>query len=220
MLFRVVLASVLLLCAISLVLSQGNTESFGRAFAQFLFGLLGLAYAVTLVYALVLPRIKHLVHFAYLQIGVDLVLIGALVHATGGAQSAFTILFMIQVIAVALLPERYGAAWVAAASTLLVILVSLAGIRPAAAVGARPAGVRLGAVGVGHAVPAGAERRRHRHHGGAGPEPQRPAPARRRAAGPPPAIRRRPGIVAPEHHPLPVVGAGDGHAGRAHHLDQ
>ncbi len=127
MLFRVVLASVLLLCAISLVLSQGDTESFGRAFARFLFGLLGLAYAVTLVYALVLPRVKHLVHFAYLQIGVDLVLIGALVHATGGAQSAFTILFMIQVIAVALLPERYGAAWVAAASTLLVILVSLAG---------------------------------------------------------------------------------------------
>ena len=127
MLFRVVLASVLLLCAVSLVLSQGDTESFGRAFARFLFGLLGLAYAVTLVYALVLPRVKHLVRFAYLQIGVDLVLIGALVHATGGAQSAFTILFMIQVIAVALLPERYGAAWVAAASALLVILVSLAG---------------------------------------------------------------------------------------------
>jgi two-component system sensor histidine kinase PilS (NtrC family) len=127
MLFRVVLASVLLLCAISLVLSQGNTETFGRSFARFLFGLLGLAYAVTLIYALVLPRVQHLVRFAYLQIGVDLALIGALVHATGGAQSAFTILFMIQVIAVALLPERYGAAWVAAASALLVIVVSLAG---------------------------------------------------------------------------------------------
>ena len=65
--------------------------------------------------------------FAYLQIGVDLFLIAVLVHATGGVQSAFTILFMIQVIAVALLPERYGAAYVAVACALLVILVSLAG---------------------------------------------------------------------------------------------
>jgi two-component system, NtrC family, sensor histidine kinase PilS len=127
MLFRVVLASVLLLCAVSLTLSIGNPETFGRAFARFLFGLLGVAYAATLVYALVLPRVKQLVRFAYVQIGVDLVLIAILVHATGGAQSAFTILFMIQVIAVALLPERYGAAWVAAASALLMLLVSLAG---------------------------------------------------------------------------------------------
>jgi hypothetical protein len=127
MLFRVVLASVLLLCAVSLTLSIGNPETFGRAFARFLFGLLGVAYAATLVYALVLPRVQQLVRFAYLQIGIDLALIAILVHATGGAQSAFTILFMIQVIAVALLPERYGAAWVAAASALLMLAVSLAG---------------------------------------------------------------------------------------------
>ena len=118
MLFRVVLASVLLLCTISLAITHGTSDSLGRVFARFLFGLLALAYAATVVYAMLLPRIEHLVGFAYLQIGVDLFLIAVLVHATGGAQSAFTILFMIQVIAVALLPERYGAAYVATASAL------------------------------------------------------------------------------------------------------
>jgi two-component system, NtrC family, sensor histidine kinase PilS len=128
MLFRVVLASVLLLCLISIVLTnRTDPNRMARPFAQFLFGLLGVAYAATAVYAALLPRVKNLVQFAYVQIGVDLLLIAVLVHATGGAQSAFTILFMIQIIAVALLPERYGAAYVAAASAVLVLVVSLLG---------------------------------------------------------------------------------------------
>jgi two-component system sensor histidine kinase PilS (NtrC family) len=128
MLFRVVLASVLLLCLVSLVLTtRGEEGGMARSFAFFLFALLGVSYTATLVYAMVLPRVRNLVRFAYLQIGVDLLLITVLVHATGGVQSAFTILFMIQIIAVALLPERYGAAYVAIASGLLVVVVSLAG---------------------------------------------------------------------------------------------
>ncbi len=128
MMFRIVLASVLLLCLVSLSWSTRNDEvRMAPDFALFLFGLLGFAYVVTMVYALLMRRVKNLVRFAYIQIGVDLLIIAALVHATGGAQSAFTILFMIQVIAVALLPERYGAAYVAAASVGLVLIVSLAG---------------------------------------------------------------------------------------------
>jgi two-component system sensor histidine kinase PilS (NtrC family) len=127
MLFRVVLASVLLLGAVSLTLSQEVEGAEGRAFARFSFGLLASAYAATLLYAGILRRVRHLVRFAYVQIAVDLILVSILVHATGGAQSAFTILFMIEVVAVALLPERYGAAYVAAASALLVLLVSIAG---------------------------------------------------------------------------------------------
>jgi two-component system sensor histidine kinase PilS (NtrC family) len=128
MLFRVVLASVLLLCLVSLVLTtRGEDTGIAPSFAFFLFGLLGVAYLATIVYAFILPRVQNLVRFAYVQIGVDLLLITILVHATGGVQSAFTILFMIQIIAVALLPERYGAAYVAVASAVLVLVVSLAG---------------------------------------------------------------------------------------------
>ena len=128
MLFRVVLSSVLLLCLVSLVLTtRGDEGGMARSFAFFLFALLGVSYTATIVYAMVLPRVRNLVRFAYVQIGVDLLLIAVLVHATGGVQSAFTILFMIQIIAVALLPERYGAAYVAIASGFLVVLVSLTG---------------------------------------------------------------------------------------------
>jgi two-component system sensor histidine kinase PilS (NtrC family) len=128
MMFRVVLASVLLLCLVSIVLTtRGTSAGIAPPFGRFLFGLLGVAYAATIVYVVILPRVRDLVRFAYVQIGIDLLLITILVHATGGAQSAFTILFMIQIIAVALLPERYGALYVAAASAVLVLLVALLG---------------------------------------------------------------------------------------------
>lgn len=128
MLFRLVLASVLLLCLVSLVITtRGEEGGIAPSFAKFLFGLLCAAYVATFAYAAVLPHVRNLVRFAYFQIGVDLLLITVLVHATGGVQSAFTILFMIQIIAVALLPERYGAAYVAAACAVLVTVVALAG---------------------------------------------------------------------------------------------
>jgi two-component system sensor histidine kinase PilS (NtrC family) len=128
MMFRVVLASVLLLCLVSIVLTtRGTSAGIAPAFGRFLFTLLGVAYAATIVYVLILPRVRDLVRFAYVQIAIDLLLITILVHATGGAQSAFTILFMIQIIAVALLPERYGALYVAAASAVLVLLVAMLG---------------------------------------------------------------------------------------------
>src|SRR5438105_941089 len=127
MLFRLVLASVLLLGAVSLAVSNEDPQSLSRTFARFLFGLLGTAYLSTLVYAMLLRRVRELVRFAYVQIAADLALIAILVHATGGAQSVFTILFMIEVIAVALLPERYGAAYVAVASAVLFLIVASAG---------------------------------------------------------------------------------------------
>jgi two-component system, NtrC family, sensor histidine kinase PilS len=127
MLFRVVLASVLLLCAIMLVEFSIESERLSTGFTRFLFLLLSGAYGASLSYALLLPRIRHLVRFAYVQIAVDLLLIGALVHVTGGAQSAFSILFMIEVIAVALVPERYGAAYVAVGSAAVMVMVSLLG---------------------------------------------------------------------------------------------
>jgi two-component system sensor histidine kinase PilS (NtrC family) len=127
MLFRLVLASVLLLGAVSLAVSNEDPQSLSRTFARFLFGLLGATYFSTLIYVWVLRRVRDLVRFAYVQIALDLLVISILVHATGGAQSVFTILFMIEVIAVALLPERYGAAYVAVASVGLFLVVTVAG---------------------------------------------------------------------------------------------
>lgn len=127
MLFRLVLATVLMLGAVSFAWSLETPESLDRSLGWFTFGLLAATYLATLIYALTLRRVTNIVHFAFVQIGVDLLLVAGLVHATGGAQSAFTFLFMLEVVAVALLPQRYGAAYVALASAILVLVVSLLG---------------------------------------------------------------------------------------------
>ena len=50
-----------------------------------------------------------------------------LVHATGGGQSPFFFLYFLDVVAVALLAQRRGAAVAAGASAVLMVAVSVAG---------------------------------------------------------------------------------------------
>ena len=72
-------------------------------------------------------RVRDPIRFAYLQIIGDLVLASVLIHATGGGQSAFFFLYFLDVVAVALLAQRRGAAIVAGASAVLMVGVSVAG---------------------------------------------------------------------------------------------
>lgn len=127
MLIRVALATLLVLGALGIALTQDWVETLSRPFTQFTFGLLGLTYLASLIYAFFLRHVRRPVRFVYFQIAIDLVLISAVVHASGGGQSAFTFLYMVEVIAVALLPHRYGAVAVSVASILAMTAVSLAG---------------------------------------------------------------------------------------------
>ncbi len=127
MLFRVGLATTLLATVVVVALLQDSAESLGRPFARVAFGLLAATYLATLVYALALPGVRDPMRFAAGQITVDLAIITVLVHATGGAQSAFTFLYPVDIVAVALLSRKNGAAYVAAASALMFLTVSLLG---------------------------------------------------------------------------------------------
>jgi two-component system sensor histidine kinase PilS (NtrC family) len=127
MLFRVAVATMLLLSVVVVALSLDSLETLYGPFGRFVFALLAMTYIATLAYALTLKRLKHPIRFAYVQVAVDLVLVSLLVHATGGAQSAYTFLYLIDVVAVALLPRRFGVVGVAGASALLMILTSLIG---------------------------------------------------------------------------------------------
>ncbi len=127
MLFRVGLATMLLLAVVATAVGEHRLDSLNGPFARFAFALLTTTYVATLAYALALKRVRDPVRFAYVQIGVDLAQISLLVHATGGAQSGYAFLFLVDVVAVALLPKRYGAAYVATVSVLLMIGVALAG---------------------------------------------------------------------------------------------
>lgn len=127
MLFRVALATLLLLSVLTVALTADTLDSLSGPFGRFISALLAATYLVSIGYALTLKRVRDPLRFAYVQIGVDLLLITLLVHATGGAQSGYTFLYMVDVVAVALLPRKYVAAIVATASVVLLIGVAIFG---------------------------------------------------------------------------------------------
>ena len=128
MLFRVGLVTLLLGGAVAAaVLSQGTLEELGAPFARFGFALIAATYTASLVYALAFPRVRHPLAFAYWQIGIDLALTTLVVHATGGGQSGFCFLYLIDVVAMALLARRRGAALVAVAGIALMVGVATLG---------------------------------------------------------------------------------------------
>ncbi len=128
MVFRVGLATMLLLSLVAMALGlQDTVENLSGPFGRFVFALLATVYTATLAYAITLKRVRAPLPLAYLQVAVDLVLISLLVHATGGAQSAYTFLYLVDVLAVALLPRRAGVVAVAIASALLMVGISLLG---------------------------------------------------------------------------------------------
>ena len=127
MLVRTALATVLMLSVVVLAWTLGSPETLSSPFGRFVFGLLATTYLASLAYAISLRRIQDPIHFADIQIGVDLVLVTLLVHATGGAQSGYTFLYLIDVVAVSALPKGFGAASVSLASALLFVSISLLG---------------------------------------------------------------------------------------------
>jgi two-component system sensor histidine kinase PilS (NtrC family) len=127
MLVRTALATVLMLSVVILALTLGSADTLASPFGRFVFALLATTYVATLAYALGLSRIQDPVRFADVQIGVDLVLVTLLIHATGGAQSGYTFLYLVDVVAVSLLPKRFSPGNVAAASALLFVGISLLG---------------------------------------------------------------------------------------------
>lgn len=128
MLFRVAVATMLLLSVLAVALSlEDPLGNLSGPFGRFVFALLATTYLASLAYALTLSRIQDPVRFAYVQVSVDLALISLLVHATGGAQSAYTFLYLVDVVAVALLPKRFGVILVAVTAGLLMVTISLVG---------------------------------------------------------------------------------------------
>ena len=127
MLVRTGLATVLMLSVVFLAWTVGSPDTLSSPFGRFVFGLLATTYLASLAYAISLRRIQDPVRFADIQIGVDLVLVTLLVHSTGGAQSGYTFLYLIDVVAVVSLPKGFGAASVAVAAALLYVCIALLG---------------------------------------------------------------------------------------------
>jgi two-component system sensor histidine kinase PilS (NtrC family) len=102
--------------------------------AMSLYGIIGVTYLLTLVYALWLRTATRPALLAHIQLAGDLVIASVLVHITGGAQSAYTFFFPLTVIGAALVSSRRATAWVAVSAASLFLLIGLfgwAGVLPA-----------------------------------------------------------------------------------------
>src|SRR5580765_2037819 len=90
-----------------------------------LFFLIGLTYALTLVYALTLRFVGTRRWLVDLQLGVDALVVSALIYFTGGITSVFASLYVLPVVAASTLQFRRGGLMVATLSALLYVGIVL-----------------------------------------------------------------------------------------------
>ena len=82
-----------------------------------LYGLLGLTFGLSLLYALALRGQRHLLPLGGVQLALDLGLVSLFVHFTGGLDSAFPFMYIFVIFAAANLLERRGSLCVAILSS-------------------------------------------------------------------------------------------------------
>ena len=81
--------------------------------------LIGITYALTLIYAFLLQRIKHLREFAYGQILGDVFFVTLLIYFTGGIESIFSWVYLFSIFSASTILYRRGGLLVASASSIL-----------------------------------------------------------------------------------------------------
>ncbi len=122
MALRVVIVTVLLGASIVLQVGYGHIGKTTTSFSY----LIASTYCLTIVYSLLLNRLKRIALLAYVQICLDLVFETVLVYLTGGIESPFSPFYMITAIAASIILGRKGGSRTASlASILFGILVDL-----------------------------------------------------------------------------------------------
>ncbi len=124
MFFRVVIASFFL--GIIAITQFQKSDLFLSPFLAYVYSLVGSVYLVTFIYVFLMPFIKKIKEFAYVQIMMDIVLITALIHITGGINSMFSFMYSISIISASILLYLFGGILSATASSLVYsMLISL-----------------------------------------------------------------------------------------------
>ena len=117
MFFRVLVATFFL--GIATVTQLRRSESFVTPHLIYLYALTGSAFALTFIYASILPFIKRLALFAYLQITADMIFITALLFITGGINSIFSFLYSISIISASICLFFSGGVFAATSASIL-----------------------------------------------------------------------------------------------------
>ncbi len=121
MLSRVIILSLLL--AIAYLFQLSERKSFFISTNNQFYYFIGFIYLITLVYAFLFNRVKHLRRFVSVQILMDHLLIAGLIYFTGGHGSFFAVAYIFTIIGSSLLFYKRGAFYSASLSTFLLGLV-------------------------------------------------------------------------------------------------
>ncbi len=111
---RVVVSTLLLGSAILVELSRPGSFLIGPFFF-----LIGLTYALSIIYFATLRYVDRYPWIADAQLGVDAILVSAFIHVTGGITSYFSSLYLLPIMAASTVRFRRGAVQVATLSAIL-----------------------------------------------------------------------------------------------------
>ena len=118
---RLVVATVLLGSAVIVQLREPGAWPINPFFF-----LIGLTYAVSLVFIGSLPFVERFPWLTDVHFAIDAMLVSAVVLLTGGVQSFFTILYMLLIVAASAMQFRRGGLQIAGLSTILFVGVVMA----------------------------------------------------------------------------------------------
>jgi len=119
MTMRIVVVTALLGTTILVEIQQ--KDSYLTPFLSILYILIIVIYLLTIIYSLLVNRIKNTAIFAYVQIVGDILFDTALVYLTGGMESPFVFLYFLAIITAGIVLFRIGGFVAASVSSLLFV---------------------------------------------------------------------------------------------------
>ena len=117
MFMRVLFVSLLLGASVFVQVKETKT-AFGEI-QTYHYLLIAAIYCITVIYVFLLKRLSNLIHFAYLQLLIDTVLVTAIIYATGGIESIFSFLYILTIINGSIILYRKGGMIAASSCSIL-----------------------------------------------------------------------------------------------------
>ena len=119
-------AAVVTLLLGSATLIQSNSPGARPVAAEAFFGIIGITYALTVIYALLLQQTERRRWLLDVQVALDAMIVSAIVYMTGGINSYFSSLYTLPIIAATIVESRRGGLMVGLLSCLMYVGIVVA----------------------------------------------------------------------------------------------
>jgi len=108
-----------LLLGVAIIIQVRETKTYFGEILNAHYILIASIYFLTFIYIVALKYIKNLFKFAYLQLLIDTIFITAIIYTTGGTESIFSFLYLLNIFSGGIILYRYGGMIIASFSSIL-----------------------------------------------------------------------------------------------------